>query len=114
MQPVVLRLQERPFRQLGGRAFINNNEPGLSARLLHSNFLGRGNRVGTEANLGRPRQGLTLFLTENGLLGSDLDLTLTAGITDDWAPRRVGANPADSVQFELLTAHLFDRQRRSS
>ena len=105
VQPVVLRLQERPFRQLGARAFVNNDEPGLSARLLHTNFLGRGNRVGTEANLGRPRQGLTLFLTENGLLGSDLDLTLTAGMTDDWGPRRVGANPDDPVQFERLAAN---------
>ena len=105
VQPVVLRLQERPFRRLGARAFINNNEPGLSARLRHSNFLGRGNSIGTEANLGRPLQGLTLFLTENGLLGSDLDLTLTAGMTDDWGRTRVEARPADSLQFELLAAN---------
>ena len=105
VQPVVLRLQERPFRHLGARAFINNNEPGLSAQLRHENFLGRGNRIGTEANLGRPRQGLTLFLTENGLLGSDLDLTLTAGMTDDWSRTRVSADPADSVQFERLAAN---------
>ena len=105
VQPVVLHLQERPFRQLGARAFINNNEPGLSARLLHRNLLGRGNRIGTEANLGRPRQGLTFFLTENGLLGSDLDLTLTAGMTDDWGRKRVDADPADPVQFERLAAN---------
>ncbi len=105
VQPVVLRLQERPFRRLGARAFINNNEPGLSAQLRHENFLGRGNRIGTEANLGRPRQGLTLFLTENGLLGSDLDLTLTAGMTDDWGRTRVEADPADPVQFERLAAN---------
>ncbi len=105
VQPVVLQLQERPFRHLGARAFINNNEPGLSAKVLHSNFLGRGNPIGTEANLGRPRQGLTLFLTENGLLGSDLDLTFTAGMTDDWGRTRVEADPGDSVQFELLAAN---------
>lgn len=105
VQPVVLRLQERPFRRLGARAFINNNEPGLSAHLRHENFLGRGNRIGTEANLGRPRQGLTLFLTENGLLGSDLDLTLTAGMTDDWSRTRVSADPADSAQFGRLAAN---------
>ncbi len=105
VQPVVLHLQERPFRRLGARAFINNNEPGLSARLRHSNLLGRGNSIGTEANLGRPLQGLTLFLTENGLLGSDLDLTFSAGVTDDWGRTRVEANPADPVQFERLAAN---------
>ena len=105
VQPVVLRLQERPYRHLGARAFVNNDEPGLSARLQHSNFLGRGNRVGAEANLGRPRQGMTLFLTERGLLGSDLDLTFTAGMTDDWGRTRVLADPADSAQFDLLAAN---------
>ena len=105
VQPVVLHLQERPFRRLGARAFINNNEPGLSARLRHANFLGRGNSIGTEANMGRPLQGLTLFLTENGLLGSGLDLTFSAGVTDDWGRTRVTPDPADSVQFELLAAN---------
>ena len=105
VQPVILRLQERPSRHLGARAFVNNNEPGLSAQLRHENFLGRGNSIGTEANLGRPRQGLTLFLTENGLLGSNLDLTLTAGMTDDWSRTRVSADPADSVQFARLAAN---------
>ena len=104
-QPVILRLQERPYRHVEARAFVNNDEPGLSARLRHSNLLGRGNSVGTEANLGRPRQGLTLFLTERGLLGSDLDLTFTAGVTDDWGRTRVLGNPADSVQFGLLAAN---------
>ena len=103
VQPVVLRLQERKFVHLRSRLFVNNTEPGVSGRVQHANFLGRGNRIGVDASLGQPLQGLTLFLTERNLLGSASDLTLSAGVTDDWGDTRVFADPSDTTQFDLLT-----------
>lgn len=103
VQPIIVRLQERKFVHLRSRLFINNSEPGVSGRVQHANFLGRGNRIGADASLGQPLQGLTLFLTERNLLGSAADLTLSAGLTDEWGDTRVFADPSDSLQFELLT-----------
>ncbi|MDA0336353.1 MAG: BamA/TamA family outer membrane protein [bacterium] len=105
VQPVVLRLQERKFVRLRSRLFVNNSEPGISGRVQHTNFLGRGNQIGTDASLGQPLQGLTLFLTERNLLGSAADLTLSAGVTDEWEDKRVFANPYDATQFDLLTSN---------
>ncbi len=105
VQPVMLRLQERKFVHLRSRFFVNNSEPGISGRVQHTNFLGRGNQIGTDASLGQPLQGLTLFLTERNLLGSASDLTLSAGVTDEWEDRRVFANPYDAAQFDLLTSN---------
>ena len=102
VQPVVLRLRERKFIQLRSRLFVNNNEPGVSGRVQHANFLGRGNRIGVDANLGQPLQGLTFFLTERDLLASTADLTLSAGVTDEWGDTRVFADPQDAGQFDLL------------
>ncbi len=106
VQPVILRLQERKFIQLRSRLFVNNNELGVSGRVLHANFLGRGNRIGTDASLGQPLQGLTLFMTERNLLGSTMDLTVSAGVTDEWGDTRVFADPGDPTQFDLLTGNL--------
>jgi outer membrane protein assembly factor BamA len=103
VQPVVLRLQERKFVQLRSRLFVNNSEPGVSGRVQHTNFLGRGNQIGADASLGQPLQGLTLFLTERNLFGSTADLTLSAGMTDEWGDTRVFADPSDSMQLDLLT-----------
>jgi outer membrane protein assembly factor BamA len=105
VQPVVLRLQERKFVHLRSRMFVNNSEPGVSGRVQHANFLGRGNRIGADANLGQPLQGLTLFLTERNLLGSTADLTLSAGVTDEWGDRRVFSDPSNPTQFDLLTSN---------
>lgn len=105
VQTVLLRLQERKFRRLSSRAFINNSEPGVSANVQHTNFLGRGNRIGADASLGQPLQGLSLFLMERNLLATSLDLTLSSGVTDEWGQTQVFADPADSAQFELLTAN---------
>lgn len=103
VQPVVVRLQERKFLHLRSRLFVNNSEPGVSGRIQHANFLGRGNRIGADASLGQPLQGLTLFLTERNLLGSAADLTVSAGLTDEWGDTEVFADPSDSTQFDLLT-----------
>ena len=105
VQPVILSLQERKFLHLRSRLFVNNSEPGVSGRVQHANFLGRGNRIGVDANLGRPLEGLTLFLTERNLLGSATDLTLSAGVTDEWGDTRVFADPSDPTQFDLLTSN---------
>jgi outer membrane protein assembly factor BamA len=105
VQAVEIRLQEKKYIHLGGNAFLNNTEPGLSVNLQHGNWLGRGSRVGLDASLGRPFQGSTLYLTERNLVGSGADLTVSAGLTDEWGNTRVFANPADSMQFALLTSN---------
>lgn len=105
VQSVTVRLQERRYLRLAARAFANNTEPGLSANVQHSNFLGRGNRIGADGSLGQPLQGLTLFLTERNLLGTVLDLTVSVGLTDEWGQTRVFADPADTAQYDLLAAN---------
>lgn len=105
VQPVTLNLQERKFVHLRGRLFVNNTEPGVSGRVQHANFLGRGNRIGADASLGQPLQGFTLFLTERNFLSSTGDLTLSAGATDEWGNTRVFADPTAPGQFDLLTAN---------
>ena len=103
LQPVEIWLAERKFIRLEANAFTNNTEPGVSATFLHGNWLGRGTRVGLDANLGRPIQGGNLYLTERNVLDSGADLTVSAGLTDEWGQRQVFADPADSVQFALLS-----------
>ena len=105
LQPVVIRLQERKFIHLEGQAFFNNTEPGLAANVQHSNWLGRGTRIGLDANVGRPLQGGTMYWTEPNMLKTGADLTLSAGLTDEWGKRQVFADPSDSLQFALLTAN---------
>ena len=105
LQPVVIRLQERKFIHLEALAFFNNTEPGLSSNIQHSNLLGRGTRIGVDGNLGRPLQGGTIYWTQPNILQTGADLTLSAGLTDEWGELQVFANPADSLQFELLTTN---------
>ena len=103
LQPVEVLLQERKYIHLEANAFLNNTEPGLSANLQHANWLGRGMRLGTDANLGRPLQGSTVYITERNILRSGADLTLSAGVTDEWGRTEVAADPTDPRQFDLLT-----------
>jgi len=105
LQPVVIRLQERKFIHLEALAFFNNAEPGLSSNVQHSNWLGRGTRIGMDGELGRPLQGATIYWTQPNILQTGADLTLSAGLTDEWGDRQVFANPEDSLQFELLTSN---------
>ncbi len=109
LQPVEIHLQEKRYLHLEGNAFLNitsgNAEPGLTANLQHGNWLGRGTRIGLDAGLGKPLQGSTLYLTARDLVHSGADLTLSAGLTDEWGTTRVFADPEDSLQFALLTAN---------
>ena len=104
VQPVVLRLQERPYLHLESRAFASTEDLGLTGKAEYRNFIGRGNRIGTDASLGRPLQGATLYLTERNLFDSPADMTLSAGMTDEFGRIQVFADPGDERQFELLTA----------
>ena len=103
--PVILRLQERKFINLEALAFFYNSEPGLSSNIQHSNWLGRGTQIGLDGGLGRPLQGGKLFWTQPNIFQTSADLTLSAGLTDEWGNRRVPADRADSLQVELLAAN---------
>ncbi|MFH1566481.1 MAG: BamA/TamA family outer membrane protein [Gemmatimonadota bacterium] len=105
VQPVEVMLQERQYIHLEANAFLNNTQPGVSANVQHSNWLGRGTRLGLDASLGQPLQGSTVYLTERNVLDSGADLTVSGGMTDEWSSRRVLADPTDSLQFELLSAN---------
>ncbi len=105
LQPVEIRLQEKKYIHLGANFLLNNTEPRIAGNVQHSNWLGRGIRLGLDASLGQPVQGATLYLSERGLLDSDADLTLLAGLTEEWGNTQRFANPADSLQFELLTTN---------
>ena len=105
LQPVEIRLQEKKYIQLGANFLLNNTEPRISGNVQHGNWLGRGGRLGLDASLGQPVQGGTLYLTERNLLASGADLTVAAGLTEEWANTEVAANPTDSLQFELLSTN---------
>jgi len=104
-QPIEVMLQEKRHIHLEANAFLNNAEPGLAANVQHSNWLGRGTRLGLDANLGRPLQGSAGYLTERDVFGTRADLTVSAGLIDEWGTRQVFANPEDSLQFALITAN---------
>ncbi|MBT3345213.1 MAG: BamA/TamA family outer membrane protein [Gemmatimonadetes bacterium] len=103
IQPVILRLQERPYLHVESRAFASTEDLGLTGNVEHRNFLGRGNRIGADASFGRPLQGATLYLTERNLFDSPADLTLSAGMTDEFSSTQVFADGDDPRQFGLLT-----------
>ena len=105
LQPVEVLLQEKKYIHLEANAFLNNTEPGLSANVQHANWLGRGMRLGMDASLGRPLQGSTVYITERNILRSGADLTLSAGVTDEWGRTEVTADPTDAGQFDLLTTN---------
>jgi outer membrane protein assembly factor BamA len=104
VQRVILRLQERPYLHVESRAFASTEDLGLTGNIEHRNFLGRGNRIGADASFGRPLQGVTLYLTERNLFDSPADLTLSAGVTDEFGRLKVFADPDDPRQFDLLTS----------
>lgn len=106
VQPVQVLLQERKYIHLEANVFLNNAEPGVSANIQHGNWLGRGTRLGLDASAGQPLQGATVYLTERNVLSTGSDVTVSAGITDEWSSRLVYANPDDSLQFALLTANF--------
>jgi len=105
LQPIEVVLQEKRYIHLEANAFLNNAEPGLAANVQHGNWLGRGTRLGLDAYLGRPLQGSTGYLTERDVLRSGVDLTVSAGLIDEWGRRQVFANPEDSLQFALITTN---------
>ncbi|MBT6631184.1 MAG: hypothetical protein HOB49_29465, partial [Gemmatimonadetes bacterium] len=104
VQRVILRLQERPYLHVESRAYASTEDLGLTGNVEHRNFLGRGNRIGADASFGRPLQGITLYLTERNLFDSPADLTLSAGVTDEFGRIKVFADPDDPRQFDLLTS----------
>tara|TARA_B100000686_G_C16796112_1_gene982490 strand:+ start:1932 stop:4121 length:2190 start_codon:yes stop_codon:yes gene_type:complete len=103
LQPVEIWLQERKFIHVEANAFMNNTEPGLATNFLHSNWLGRGTRIGLDGSLGRPIQGSTFYVTERNIFDLGADLTVSAGMTDEWGQRKVFADPTDSMQVALLS-----------
>lgn len=105
LQPIEVVLQEKKQIHLEASAFLNNAEPGLAANIQHRNWLGRGTRLGLDANLGRPLQGSTGYLTERDVFETGADLTVSAGLIDEWGRRQVFANPEDSLQFALITTN---------
>jgi outer membrane protein assembly factor BamA len=105
LQPVVVRLQEKRYIELGANAFINNTEPRVAGTVQHNNWLGRGAQLGLNASWGQPVQGATAFWTERNLLRSGADLVLSVGVTDEWSRTEVLGDPEDPRQFELLTTN---------
>jgi outer membrane protein assembly factor BamA len=104
LQTVYIHLQERKYISVGGNALFENTiDPRVNGTIQHHNWLGRGARIGLNASWGKPIQGARVFITERNVLRSDADLTLSAGLTDEWSPTLRFANPDDPRQFDLLT-----------
>jgi outer membrane protein assembly factor BamA len=103
LQPIQVRLQEKKYLSLGANFFLNNTAPRLAGIVKHGNWLGRGAQLGLNASLGQPLQGATLFFTERDLLRTGANLTLSAGVTDEWSRTEVLGNPDDARQYDLLT-----------
>ena len=77
----------------------------MAANAQHSNWLGRGTRLGVDAYLGRPLQGGTVYISERDIFDSGLDLTLSAGLIDEWSETEVSANPNAEDQRQRLIAN---------
>ena len=105
LQPVVVRLKERKRISLSASAFFSNTEPRVGGVVQHNNWLGRGARLSLNAGWGKPKQGVTASFTERNLLGTGADLVLSAGVTDEWGDKKGFGDPADSLQFDLLTGN---------
>ena len=109
LQPVFIRLQERKYISVGSSFFFNiaqgRNEPRVSGLIEHRNWLGRGARLGLNASWGRPLQGAKIFFTERDLMRSGADLTLSAGLSEEWSSTEVFADADDPLQYELLTTN---------
>ena len=105
LQSVEIRLEEKKYVHLGAQFSLQNTDSRVAANVQHGNWLGRGGRLGFDASLGQPLQGGKAFLTERNVFESGADLTVAAGLTEEWGQTLVGADPGDSLQFELLTAN---------
>ena len=105
LQSVEIRLEEKKYIHLGAQVSLQNTDSRVAANVQHGNWLGRGGRLGFDASIGQPIQGSKAYLTERNLLESGADLTVAAGLTEEWSQTLVGADPGDSLQFELLTTN---------
>ncbi|MEW6753633.1 MAG: POTRA domain-containing protein [Candidatus Latescibacterota bacterium] len=111
LQPVHVRLDERKYLSLGATTTVNatrterrlETQPHIQGTVQHSNWLGRGARLGLEASWGEPLQGATAFMMERDVLRTGADLTFSLGLTEEWGRRRVQADPDDARQYDLLT-----------
>ena len=108
-QTVIVQLQERKYIQLGSNLFVNSTgtsiEPRMTGSIQHGNWLGHGIGLGLNASWGQPLQGATFSFMENDVLESEIDLVLSAGVTDEWSRKIVSGNAGDPRQFELLTTY---------
>ena len=105
LQSVEIRLEERKYVHLEAQVSLQNTDSRVAANVQHGNWLGRGGRLGFDASLGRPLQGGKAYMTERNIFESGADLTVAAGLTEEWGQTRVWADPRDSLQFELLTTN---------
>ena len=108
-QTVIVQLQERKYIHLGSNLFVNSTgtsiKPRMTGNIQHGNWLGHGIGLGLNASWGQPLQGATFSFVENDLLDSEIDLVLSAGITDEWSRKIVSGNAEDPRQFDLLTTY---------
>ena len=103
-QTVYIHLQERKYISVGGNVLFENAiDPRINGTIQHDNWLGRGARIGLNASWGKPIQGARVFVTERNVLRLDADLTLSAGLTEEWSPTLRFANSDDPREFDLLT-----------
>ena len=105
LQSVEIRLEEKKYIQLGAQVSLQNTDSRVAANVQHGNWLGRGGRLGFDASIGQPIQGSKAYLTERNVFDSGADLTVAAGLTEEWGQTLVEADPEDSLQFELLTTN---------
>ena len=110
-QTIIVQLQERKYIQLGSNLFVNSTgtsiEPRMTGNIQHGNWLGHGIGLGLNTSWGQPLQGATFSFMENDLLDSEIDLVLSAGITDEWSRKIVSGSANDPRQFDLLTTCLL-------
>ena len=93
LQSVEIRLEEKKYVHLGAQVSLQNTDSRVAANLQHGNWLGRGGRLGFDASLGQPLQGGKAFLTERNVFESGADLTVAAGLTEEWGQTLVQADP---------------------
>ena len=93
LQSVEIRLEEKKYVHLGAQVSLQNTDSRVAANLQHGNWLGRGGRLGFDASLGQPLQGGKAFLTERNVFESGADLTVAAGLTEEWGQTLVQGGP---------------------
>ena len=105
LQSVEIRLEEKKYVHLEAQFSLQNTDPRVTANVQHGNWVGRGGRLGLDASLGQPLQGGKAYMTERNIFESRADLTVAAGLTEEWGQTQLWADPRDSLQFELLTTN---------